>query len=76
MRTVQNSRPGLGAGSYGFRRAAIVLPDYERRRIKDVLSFIENLTNWYLQVSRLSRGTLIKLIKLGARISTLVPGKG
>ena len=45
-----------------------------KRRIEDVLDFIENLTSWYDQVSRLSRGTLIKLIKLGARVSTLVKG--
>ena len=51
-------------------------PEDVKRRIEDVLTFIETLTNWYLQVSRLSRGTLIKLIKLGARISTIVPGKG
>jgi DNA-binding transcriptional regulator GbsR (MarR family) len=49
-------------------------PEDIRRRMDEVLEFLESLTAWYEQVSRLSRGTLIKLVKLGAKVSTLVRG--
>ncbi len=47
-------------------------PDDVKRRIIDVLEFIETLVDWYAQVSRLSRGTLVKLVNLGAKVSALV----
>ena len=47
-------------------------PEDVKRRMEDVLDFVENLVDWYDQVSRLSRTTIIKLIRLGARVSTLV----
>lgn len=49
-------------------------PGDVKQRIVEVLDFIDNLTTWYDQVSRLSRGTLIKLMRLGARVSTFVKG--
>jgi DNA-binding transcriptional regulator GbsR (MarR family) len=45
-------------------------------RIKEVLHFLETVTDWYEQVKRLPRPTLIKLIKLGAKIQGLIGGKG
>ncbi len=47
-------------------------PEDIKRRIEDVLNFVEKLTAWYEQVSSLSRSTLIKLMKLGAKVSALV----
>lgn len=49
-------------------------PEAVKARIAHTLSFIENLTGWYQQVSRLKKGTLIKLMQLGAKVATFVRG--
>jgi DNA-binding transcriptional regulator GbsR (MarR family) len=43
-----------------------------KKRIKDVLEFVETLSSWYGQVKGLPRSVLIKLIKLGAKIQALL----
>lgn len=51
------------------------LPADVRERIERLLEFVETLTRWYEQVSRLSKPTLIKLMKLGGKVANFV-GKG
>lgn len=43
-------------------------PEAIKQRIKDVMNFLETLDSWYGQIRGLPRSTLIKLIKLGAKI--------
>jgi DNA-binding transcriptional regulator GbsR (MarR family) len=45
---------------------------YAEARMRDLLGFFETVTNWYQQVHRLPRGTLLKLIKLGGRVGRLL----
>ena len=50
-------------------------PKFARDRMEHMLEFMDNMTNWYEQVSRIQRPTLIKLMKMGNKISRFV-GKG
>ena len=50
-------------------------PDEVKKRIKDVMNFLNTLDSWYEQIKGLPRPTLIKLIKLGARIQRLLGQK-
>lgn len=43
-----------------------------RRRIQDLREFVETLSTWHDQVKRLPRPTLVKLMKMGARIAGVV----
>lgn len=43
-------------------------PEEVKQRIKDVMGFVDTLDTWYAQIKGLPRPTLIKLIKMGARI--------
>lgn len=43
-----------------------------KERIDETLLFLEQLLGWYEQMKRLDRDTLIKLMKLGARIQGLM----
>jgi hypothetical protein len=36
--------------------------------------FIDRLANWYDDVRRLPKGTLVTLMKLGGRVARLLPG--
>ena len=47
-------------------------PDAIKKRMSDMLDFMENLTSWYEQVVRLPKVTLVKLMKMGTRISKFV----
>jgi len=47
-------------------------PTAVKRRIEDQLEFMETLTGWYDLVKRLPRKTLLKMMKMGDRISKLV----
>jgi len=58
-------------------RAARDLEDLEtpaevRRRVDEMLSFIERMTGWYEQMRRIPRHTLQRIIKLGSGIVRLV----
>ncbi len=46
-----------------------------KNRIKDVLEFMETMDNWHSQIKGLPKSTLMKLIKLGARVRKLLGGK-
>jgi DNA-binding transcriptional regulator GbsR (MarR family) len=50
------------------------LPDHVRDRIGRMHDFIGMLTDWYAQVRGLKKGTLVALMKLGAKVARFVPG--
>lgn len=43
-----------------------------KKRIEEMMTFLETLTTWYDQVKRLPKATLISLMKMGARVASLV----
>ncbi|MGH6961545.1 MAG: GbsR/MarR family transcriptional regulator [Dongiaceae bacterium] len=43
-----------------------------KERIERMLSFIENLNNWYDQVKGLPKSTLVALMKMGGRVAKFV----
>jgi len=52
------------------------VPNHVRERVTRMHDFIANLSNWYDQVRKLPKGTLITLMKLGGKIARFVsPGK-
>jgi DNA-binding transcriptional regulator GbsR (MarR family) len=50
-------------------------PAEVKKRIKDVLEFMETLDTWHGQIKSLPKSTLLKLIKLGAKVQTFLGGK-
>jgi DNA-binding transcriptional regulator GbsR (MarR family) len=46
-----------------------------KKRIAELLGFVENLHGWYGQVQSLPRGVLAALLKMGAGVARLVPAK-
>ena len=50
-------------------------PDEVKTRIGSMLEFVSTLSDWYEQVKKLPRPTLIALLKMGGTISKVVPGK-
>lgn len=46
-----------------------------KNRIKDVLEFMETMDNWHSQIKGLPKSTLMKLIRLGARVRKLLGGR-
>ncbi|HYE28622.1 MAG TPA: MarR family transcriptional regulator [Allosphingosinicella sp.] len=51
------------------------VPAHLRERIARMHEFIFTLADWYAQVRRLPKPTLVKLMKLGARVARFVGGK-
>ena len=47
-------------------------PPEIKERIDNMLSFIETLSDWYVQVSRLPKSTLVALMKMGGKIARFV----
>jgi DNA-binding transcriptional regulator GbsR (MarR family) len=45
-----------------------------KQRISSMLTFIETLSTWHQQVQSLPKSTLVKLMKLGARVAKFVGG--
>ena len=52
-----------------------VTPEEVKARIKDVLDFMETLDTWHTQIKGLPKSTLLKLIKLGARVQNFLGKK-
>lgn len=50
-------------------------PAEVKQRIKDVLEFMESLDTWHSQIKGLSKSTLLKLIKLGAKVQGFLGSK-
>ena len=44
------------------------------KRLRDLLEFTETVDRWYGQITTVARPKLMALLKLGARIATLIPG--
>ena len=44
-------------------------PDEIKQRIKDMTEFLETLTGWYEQMSSIPKSTVMKLIKLGSKVT-------
>ena len=51
------------------------VPQYIRERISRMHEFIATLANWYEQIRRLPKPTLVALMKLGGRVARFVGGK-
>jgi DNA-binding transcriptional regulator GbsR (MarR family) len=51
------------------------MPDHIRQRIGRMHEFISTLANWYEQVRRLPKPTLVTLMKLGGKVARFVRGK-
>lgn len=45
------------------------------KRLEEMLAFTRTVAAWYKQMARLPRGNLMTLIRLGAKIVHLIPGK-
>ena len=50
------------------------VPAHIRERIGRMHEFIGTLANWYADVRRLPKATLVTLMKLGGRVARLLPG--
>lgn len=50
-------------------------PKEVKERMKDVLEFMETLDTWHDQIKGLPKSTLMKLIKLGAKVQAFLGGK-
>lgn len=46
-----------------------------KARIKRVLEFLETLSTWHDQMSKLPKSTLVSLMKMGSKIAKFIPGK-
>lgn len=44
------------------------------KRLREMLEFTETIDRWYGQITTVARPRLMALLKLGARIATLIPG--
>lgn len=45
------------------------LPGVSKKRITDMKNFLETLTDWHDQMQKIPRATLIKMMKLGSKIT-------
>lgn len=52
----------------------LTAPPQVRERITRMHEFISTLANWYDQVRKLPKPTLVTLMKLGAKVARLIPG--
>jgi len=50
-------------------------PEEVKKRMKEVLEFMETLDNWHDQIKGLPKSTLLKLIKLGAKVKNFISKK-
>ena len=50
-------------------------PETVKARIRNVLTFVSTLTDWFDQVKGLPKSTLIPLMKMGTKVARLVPAR-
>lgn len=50
-------------------------PDEIKQRIQDVLDFMETFSSWYEQMRHIPKPTLIKLFKLGSKVTSFIGKK-
>ena len=48
------------------------LPALSQKRITDMKNFLETLTDWHDQMQKIPRSTLLKMMKLGSKITRLL----
>lgn len=48
------------------------IPAETKKRIGNILEFLELLTGWYGQMKALDRATLVRLMKLGMKVQGLL----
>lgn len=51
------------------------VPDHIRQRIVRMHEFIGTLANWYDDIRRVPKPTLVSLMKLGSKVARFLPGK-
>jgi DNA-binding transcriptional regulator GbsR (MarR family) len=56
----------------GQLEADTVTPPSARERIVGQLEFLETVTSWYESITKLPRKTLLKMMRLGARIGRVI----
>lgn len=44
-------------------------------KIQEMLGFITTLTEWYEQIHKLPKSTLVTLMKMGGKIAKIIPGR-
>ena len=49
--------------------------DETRRRLRDLLEFLETMTGWYTQIRQMPRNHLTRFVKLGGRVQKLLGWK-
>jgi DNA-binding transcriptional regulator GbsR (MarR family) len=49
--------------------------DEVKARIRNTLEFMELLTGWYEQMKKLPQASLVKIMKLGAKVQNFIAGK-
>ncbi|HEY0634063.1 MAG TPA: MarR family transcriptional regulator [Gammaproteobacteria bacterium] len=47
-----------------------------KERIEQTLQFLEQLTGWYAQMKKMDRASMMKMIKIGIKIQSLLNPKG
>ena len=47
-------------------------PDEIKQRINEMLVFLEMLTDWYEQMSKIPQPMLIKMLKMGSKITSML----
>jgi DNA-binding transcriptional regulator GbsR (MarR family) len=50
-------------------------PEDVKQRITDVMEFMETISTWYEQMRQVPRPALVKLFKLGSKITNLIGKK-
>ena len=50
-------------------------PEEVKQKISSMLTFMSTLADWYQQVRVLPKSTLIKLMKMGAKVARFIPAK-
>ncbi|WP_028672464.1 GbsR/MarR family transcriptional regulator [Saccharospirillum impatiens] len=49
-------------------------PEAVKDKIREMSRFVGTLVDWYQQVSQLPKGTLVKMMNMGAKIARFIPG--
>jgi len=47
-----------------------------KKRIEETLQFLEQLTGWYAQMKKMDRASMLKMMKIGLKIQSLLNPKG
>ena len=53
-----------------------VIDPVVKERIEQTLQFLEQITGWYAQMKKMDRASMLKMIKIGIKIQSLLNPKG